>query len=251
MIRAIINGCNGRMGQVLTRIIADTDGMEIVAGIDMNAVSSGSFPVFKTPAECDTPADVMIDFSHFSAVPALIDYCVEKRLPMVIATTALEDGTISKIEEASEQIPIFRSANMSLGINLLAKAIRAIAPSLDGSFNAEIIEKHHNKKLDAPSGTALLLADNIKASCENEKKYIYGRHSKHDEFNINNIAIHAVRGGTIPGEHSVMFIGPDEILELKHVALSRDIFGYGAVKAAAYIAGQPTGLYIMDDMISL
>ena len=237
MIRAIINGCNGRMGQVLTQIIADTDGMEIVAGIDMNAVSSGSFPVFKTPAECDTPADVMID--------------LEKRLPMVIATTALEDGTISKIEEASEQIPIFRSANMSLGINLLAKAIRAIAPSLDGSFNAEIIEKHHNKKLDAPSGTALLLADNIKASCENEKKYIYGRHSKHDEFDINNIAIHAVRGGTIPGEHTVMFIGPDEILELKHVALSRDIFGYGAVKAAAYIAGQPTGLYNMDDMISL
>ena len=249
MIKIIINGCNGRMGKVLTQIISNDDDMDVVAGIDTNVEISEDFPVFSAPEKCDVAADVVIDFSHFSAVPALIDYCTAKKLPMVIATTALEESTVKKIKDASESIPIFHSSNMSLGINLLAKAIRDIAPSVDGDFNAEIVEKHHNKKLDAPSGTAILLADNIKASSKRDKDYIYGRHSKRDEFNPDNIAIHAIRGGTIPGEHTVMFIGPDEIIELKHIALSRDIFGHGAIKAAKYIVNQPVGLYNMDDML--
>ncbi len=190
-----------------------------------------------------------MDFSHFSAVPAVVDYALKTSTPAVIATTALEESTIKKIEEASKSVPMFRSANMSLGINVLLKAISTITPVLEDDFNVEIIEKHHNKKLDSPSGTAVMLADEVKAASKNEKTYSYGRHSKHDEFDMNNITIHAIRGGTIPGDHTVMYIGPDEIIELKHSALSRDIFGNGAVKAAAFIVNQKPGLYSMKDLI--
>ncbi len=250
MIRVLINGCNGRMGRVITRLVAEQDNMQTVAGVDITGEQLSDFPVFSDINDCSVEADVIIDFSHFSAVPKIIDYALKTGTALMVATTALEESTIEKLHEAAKEIPVFRSANMSLGVNLIAKASAMIAQAVDGDFNAEIIEKHHNKKLDSPSGTAILLADKIKDASSNEKTYSYGRHSKHDEFDINNITIHAVRGGTIPGEHTVMFIGPDEVIEIKHSALSRDIFGHGAVKAAAFIVEQKPGrLFSMDDMI--
>ncbi len=237
------------MGRVITRLIGEKDDMKIVAGADVSGEKLSDFPVFKSITECDVKGDVIVDFSHFSAVPAVVDYALKTSTPAVIATTALEESTIKKIEEASKSVPMFRSANMSLGINVLLKAISTITPVLEDDFNVEIIEKHHNKKLDSPSGTAVMLADEVKAASKNEKTYSYGRHSKHDEFDMNNITIHAIRGGTIPGDHTVMYIGPDEIIELKHSALSRDIFGNGAVKAAAFIVNQKPGLYSMKDLI--
>lgn len=251
MIRVLINGCNGRMGRVITRLVAEQENMQTVAGVDITGEQLSDFPVFAKIDECNVEADVIIDFSHFSAVPAVIDYALKTNTALVVATTGLEDSTIDKLHEAAKTIPVFRSANMSLGVNLIANASALIAQTVDGDFNAEIVEKHHNKKLDSPSGTAILLADKIRDASKNEKTYSYGRHSKHDEFDINNITIHAVRGGTIPGEHSVYFIGPDEIIEIKHTALSRDIFGHGAVKAAAFtVAQKPGRLLNMDDMIN-
>jgi len=248
MINVILNGCNGRMGQVLTRIIGEQDDMQVVAGIDAFPAQKNDYPVFGSPQECNVPADVIIDFSHFSAVPNLVKHCIEIKTPLVVATTGLDDECFAALKEASAVIPVFRSANMSIGINALAKAITAITPVLERDFNVEIIEKHHTKKLDSPSGTALLLADKVSDACETKKDYIYGRHSKNDEFKMTDIGIHAVRGGTIPGEHTVIYAGPDEVIELNHLALSRDIFGNGAVAAARFIVKQPIGQYSMDDM---
>lgn len=249
MLRIIINGCNGRMGQVLTRIIGEKEDMKVVAGIDAKPVSLSDYPVFGSPQECDVEADVIIDFSHFSAVPNLLQHCIDIKSPVVVATTGLDDECFAMLAKAAETVPVFRSANMSLGINALAKAISAITPVLEKEFNVEIIEKHHTKKLDSPSGTALLLADKVNEACQVKKDYIYGRHSKHDEFKMTDIGIHAVRGGTIPGEHIVIFAGPDEVIELNHLALSRDIFGNGAVAAAEFIVKQAPGQYSMDDLV--
>lgn len=249
MLNIILNGCNGRMGQVLTKTIAEKDDMQVVAGIDAHPEQKNDYPVFGSPQECDIKADVIIDFSHFSAVPNLLRYCIDVNTPVVVATTALDDECFTMLAEAAKSIPVFRSANMSLGINALAKAIKAITPVLEKDFNVEIIEKHHTKKLDSPSGTAILLADKVNEACETKKEYIYGRHSKHDEFRMDQIGIHAVRGGTIPGEHTVIFAGPDEVIELNHLALSRDIFANGAVAAAQFIVKQEKGQYSMDDLV--
>ncbi len=249
MLRIILNGCNGRMGQVLTRIIGEKEDMKVVAGIDAKAVALSDFPVFSSPQECDVEADVIVDFSHFSAVPNLLQHCIDIKSPVVVATTGLDDACFEMLAKAAETVPVFRSANMSLGINALAKAITAIMPVLEKEFNVEIIEKHHTKKLDSPSGTALLLADKVNDACQVKKDYIYGRHSKHDEFKMTDIGIHAVRGGTIPGEHTVIFAGPDEVIELNHLALSRDIFANGAVAAAEFIVKQAPGQYSMDDLV--
>lgn len=249
MLNIILNGCNGRMGQVLTKTIAEKDDMQVVAGIDAHPEQKNDYPVFGSPQECDIKADVIIDFSHFSAVPNLLRYCIDVKTPVVVATTALDEECFAMLAEAAQTIPVFRSANMSLGINALAKAIKAITPVLEKDFNVEIIEKHHTKKLDSPSGTAILLADKVNEACETKKEYIYGRHSKHDEFRMDQIGIHAVRGGTIPGEHTVIFAGPDEVIELNHLALSRDIFANGAVAAAQFIVKQEKGQYSMDDLV--
>lgn len=249
MLNIILNGCNGRMGQVLTRIIGEKDDMQVVAGIDTHPDQKNDYPVFGSPQECDIKADVIIDFSHFSAVPNLLQYCIDVKTPVVVATTALDDECFDMLAKASDVIPVFRSANMSIGINALAKAIKAITPVLEQDFNVEIIEKHHTKKLDSPSGTAILLADKVNEACKVKKEYIYGRHSKHDEFRMDQIGIHAVRGGTIPGEHTVIFAGPDEVIELNHLALSRDIFANGAIAAAQFIVKQEKGQYSMDDLI--
>ncbi len=251
MLNILLNGANGRMGQVITRLAGEQDDMAIVAGIDISGESRNGFPVYKSvdevPAEVD--ADLVIDFSHFSAVPGLLRFCMERKLPVVVCTTALDEECHALMDEASKVIPVFQSANMSLGINALAKALKAITPALEADFNVEIIEKHHTKKLDSPSGTAILLADTVNEASKADKEYIYGRHSKHDEFSMDNIGIHAVRGGTIPGIHTVMYCGPDEVIELTHTAFSRDIFGNGAITAARYLSQQEPGFYNMNDLI--
>lgn len=248
MLNIILNGCNGRMGQVLTRVIAANEGMQVVAGIDSFGDAKSDYPVFRSTAEVNVKADVIIDFSHFSAVPNLVRYAMEVNTPIVVATTALDEECYAMLDAAAEVIPVFQSANMSIGINALAKAITAITPVLEEKFNVEIIEKHHTTKLDSPSGTAILLADKVSDACKEKKNYIYGRHGKDDKFEMTDLGIHAVRGGTIPGEHTVIYAGPDEVIELNHLAFSRDIFANGAVAAAKFIVQQEKGRYSMDDM---
>ncbi|MEG0156491.1 MAG: 4-hydroxy-tetrahydrodipicolinate reductase, partial [Anaerovoracaceae bacterium] len=204
MINVILHGYKGRMGQVLIDLIGQATDMQVVAGVDGNAQATDEaqgFSTFGAIADCDTPADVIIDFSNHLAVPALLDYSVKTGIPVVVATTALTEEEKAQMVEASTQVPVFNSSNMSLGINLVAKCLQQIMPALEADFNVEIVEKHHNMKKDSPSGTALLLADAANEACKEKKEYIYGRHGSEDECKISQMGIHAVRGGTIPGEH--------------------------------------------------
>lgn len=248
MLDVILSGANGKMGKVLQGIIAQQTEMQVVAGVDRESFAA-EFPTFTQISDVNVSADVIIDFSHFSNVPAVLGFAVEKKMPVVIATTGLEEEQKQALLAASNETAVFFSANMSLGINLLAKAIREITPLLEDEFNIEIVEKHHNLKKDAPSGTALLLADAVNDSVKEKKEYIYGRHGNDLTNPLSELGIHAVRGGTIPGEHTVIYAGPDEIIELNHFALSRNIFANGAVKAAKYINKKPAGLYDMEKLI--
>ncbi|OJG46220.1 dihydrodipicolinate reductase [Enterococcus hermanniensis] len=236
------------MGKVLQALIAQQAEMQVVAGIDREAFEA-DFPTYQAISDCREAADVVIDFSHYSAVPAVLTYCIKHQLPVVIATTGLTDEVKTQLLSASKETAVFFSANMSIGINLLAKAIREITPLLEDEFNIEIVEKHHNQKKDAPSGTALLLADAVNDAVKTPKTYIYGRHGNDLENPLAELGIHAVRGGTIPGEHTVIYAGPDEVLELNHLALSRNIFASGAVKAAKYISQKTIGLFDMEKLI--
>lgn len=248
MLKIILSGANGKMGRVLQEMIAAQADLTVVAGVDREAFSA-DFPTFTSINEVDVVADVMIDFSHYTAVPDVLNFAVAKKMPVVVATTGLDDATKALLQEASQKTAVFFSANMSLGINLLAKAIREITPLLEDDFNIEIVEKHHNMKKDAPSGTALLLADAVNDAVVDKKKYIYGRHGNDLTNPLSELGIHAVRGGTIAGEHTVIYAGPDEIIELNHFAISRNIFANGALKAAKYIAEKPVGLYDMEKLI--
>lgn len=249
MIDVILHGANGRMGKVLQEMISADPQLQVVAGIDKWIDESSPLRQYAAPSDCQTKADVIIDFSNHSAIPALLDYCVASKTPVVVATTALTEDSKAQMREAAKTIPVFFSANMSLGINVLMKALKAITPVLEESFNIEIIEKHHNKKADSPSGTAILLADTINDACAVKKDYVFGRHGKEDECKLTDLGIHAIRGGTIPGEHTVLYAGPDELIELKHTALSRTIFAGGAVKAAKFLTGKTPGLYTMEDLV--
>ncbi len=251
MTNIILHGACGRMGQTIASVVAENPGLNIVAGVDSVGVIPGgfAFPVYRSLGECKEDADVIIDFSHHTAVPGVVAYGLERGIPVLIATTGLSPEEYSTITEASKTLPVFHSSNFSLGINCLAKAMAGIVPSLEGDFHIEIVEKHHALKKDSPSGTALLLADSINKACKDKKEYIYGRHSKNDLCGKEQMGIHAVRGGTIPGEHSIIFAGPDEVIEITHTAYSRAIFARGAVKAAEYLAGKPVGLYSMQDLI--
>lgn len=248
MLNIILNGCFGRMGQELQEEIHNDKNLTLVAGIDRNQ-QKADFPVYQSLADVTQTADVVIDFSHDSGVAALIDQCVQKKLPTVVATTGLSEDTKQKMEQASSTIPIFYSANMSLGINVLIEALQKITPALEEDFDTEIIEKHHNQKKDAPSGTALLLADSINEVSQTKKDYIFGRAGKENTNPSNEMGIHAVRGGTIPGEHTVIYAGNDEIIELKHTALSRRIFASGALKAGKFLKNQKPGIYSMSDLL--
>lgn len=250
-MKVIINGCNGAMGQVLSRIIDNEDDIEILAGIDRNPERyNNNYPVYSEIFSCREKAEVIIDFSSPNSLKSLLEYGVEKRIPLVIATTGLSEENIESIVEASKIIPIFQSSNTSLGVNTLINLVKKAAMVLEESFDIEIIEKHHNKKVDAPSGTAYMIANAINGKLGNSKEFIYGREGNKDARRKNHIGIHAVRGGTIPGEHTVIFAGEDEVIEIKHTAFSKDIFAAGAVKAARYIIKQEKGLYNMDNLIS-
>lgn len=248
MIKVIINGCNGKMGRVLQEIIAAEPEMEIAAGIDITENSSVTYPIFPSVAQCSCEADVVIDFTIAKIVDQLLDDCVEKKLPLVLCTTGLTPEQLAHVEEASKQIPIVQSYNMSLGINTLAKILESVAPTLaDAGFDIEIIEKHHNQKIDAPSGTAKLLYDVIHEDIE-ETKEVYDRSTVHHKRERNEVGIQSVRAGTIFGEHSVLFAGHDEIIEVKHTALSKEVFVQGAISACLKIADKENGLFSLKNL---
>ena len=236
---------------MITACAKERDDCEIVAGIDPVQQSAGGFPVFSSPALCTVEADVVVDFSHPGALTPLLDYAVAQKLPIVVATTGLSPQQISQIEAAAKVIPVFFTANMSLGVNLLAELAKKAAAVLGGQFDIEIIEKHHNQKIDAPSGTALLLADEIATALTDMPKYVYDRHAVRKKRDKNEIGIHAIRGGTIVGEHEVLFAGRDEILSLTHCATSKEVFATGSLNAAMFICSRPAGLYNMGSLVEL
>lgn len=251
MVKMIMHGCNGKMGQVISGICREDEEIEIVAGIDPYTQVDNPYPVFANIAECDVEADVIVDFAAAAAVDGLLDYCVAKQIPVVLCTTGLSEEQLAGVEEASKKVAVLKSANMSLGINmlmdLLQKAARILAPA---GFDMEIVEKHHNQKVDAPSGTALALADSINEALDNAYGYKYDRTQERKKREKYEIGIQAVRGGSIVGEHEVIFAGTDEVIEIKHTAYSKAIFGKGAVEAAKYLAGKPAGRYEMSDVIA-
>ncbi len=249
MIKVIINGAKGTMGQVLSKIITAEKDMEVVAGVDKNATEKESaYPIYKNLNDVSEECDVVIDFSHVSCLHEILAFSVEKKLPLIVATTGLSDENKNSIKECAKNIPILNSANMSLGVNALASVLKSISPILGEGFDIEIIEKHHNKKADAPSGTAYLLADAVNQALNNSKSYIYGREGNSAKRQENEIGIHAIRGGTIPGEHTVIFAGLDEVIEFKHTALSKNVFAAGAIRAARFITVAAPGLYSMKDI---
>lgn len=250
MIRIVLNGCGGKMGKMVTECAKNFKDVEIAAGIDKFGCES-SYPVFKTVAELNVDYDVLLDFSRADALTDLIELTEKTKKPLVICSTGFSDEQLALIDEKSKTLPLFRSGNMSLGINLINALLRKVAPILYGNYDIEIIEKHHNQKVDAPSGTALLLADTIKDSLKDETKYVYGRqgHAKREQ---NEIGIHAIRGGSIVGDHDVIFAGAGEVIELNHKAISREVFAVGALKACEFMATvTKPGLYDMDDVINL
>ena len=251
MLRIILSGCNGRMGKVVSQICSEMENVSIVAGIDLITTRNFSYPVYPQAAKIEETADVVIDFSNPAALPALLDYCTANKLPIVIATTGLDQNIINAIDKAAQLIPVFRSANMSLGINVLMMIVERAAKILSDTYDIEIIEKHHNQKLDAPSGTALMIADAVKQAIDFEPEYVYDRSQVRKKREKHEIGISAIRGGTIVGEHQVIFAGRDETVEITHTALSREIFASGAVKAAAFLAGcKNAGVYSMQDLVN-
>ncbi len=249
MINILLCGASGKMGHAVVRAVSERENIKISAGYDIVPCPEYDFPVY-TSLNCISEAiDVIIDFSHPSLTDGVIDFASEKHIPSVICTTGLSKDQISKINRISSSVPVFFSANMSLGVNLLIDLVKRASKILEDNFDIEIIEKHHNQKIDAPSGTALAIADAIADTVSYESEYTYDRHSVRKKRDKKEIGIHAVRGGTIVGEHSVIFAGCDEVIELKHTATSKEVFAVGAVKAAEFIKNMSPGLYSMKDLI--
>ena len=247
--KIIISGCNGRMGRVVESICEADPDVSVVAGFDVS-LESRAFPVFVSPANFTGEADAVIDFSSPAALDGLLAFAMERKVPLVLATTGYSDEQLAQIDEASKHIPIFRSANMSLGINVLLELVKKAAAVLGDSYDIEIVEKHHNRKVDAPSGTALMIADAAASALNFKPEYVYERHSVRQGRDKKEIGISAVRGGTIVGIHEIMFAGRDEIIEIKHTAMSREIFANGAVKAAKFLAGvSKPGMYDMSMLV--
>lgn len=250
MVKIIMHGCNGKMGQVITDMVKNDDTAEIVAGIDVVDNRDNGYPVFTDIDACDVPADVIIDFAAAVAVDKLLDYSVKHKIPVVLCTTGLSEAQIARVEEASRKVAVLRSANMSLGINTLMKLLKEAANIFaPAGYDIEIVEKHHNQKVDAPSGTAIALADSINEARNNEYEYVYDRSQVRKKRDKKELGISAVRGGTIVGEHEVIFAGVDEVIEFKHTAYSKSVFAKGAVEAGKYLAGKSAGLYNMSDVI--
>ena len=250
MLRILLSGCNGAMGKVITNCVAERDDCEIVAGLDVNTADNDKYPIFGSADDINVKADVIIDFSHPSALSGVLKYALSTKTPAVISTTGLSEEQINSLHLASSQIPIFFSANMSLGVSLVSELVKKAASVLGANFDIEIIETHHNKKIDAPSGTALAIADAIADTMTDDAKYVYERQSVRKQREKSEIGIHAIRGGTIVGDHDVIYAGPDEVITLSHSAASREVFAQGAVKAAMFMAGKPKGFYCMDDLFN-
>ena len=253
MVKAILHGCNGKMGRTVTQMIAEDDGIEIAAGIDLYDGVQNSYPVFQNIADCDVQADVIIDFANASAADALLEYSSSRGVPVVLCSTGLSDAQLRKVQETAGKAAVLKSANMSLGINmlleLLKNAVRVLAPA---GFDIEIVEKHHNQKLDAPSGTALALADSMNEALEGISgtayDYNYDRSVRRQKRDKNEIGISSVRGGNIVGEHEVIFAGTDEVITFQHTAFSKAVFAKGAVEAAKFLAKKQPGVYDMADV---
>lgn len=250
MVKMIMHGCNGRMGHVIVDLCKEDQDIQVVAGVDAFGENTYDFPVFKSLSECNVDADVIVDFSNASAVDGLLDYCTDKGIPVVLCSTGLSAQQLDKVKEASSKVAVLKSANMSVGVNALIKVLKEVSPLFAAAgFDIEIVEKHHNQKLDAPSGTAIALADSINESLNNEYEYVNDRSTRREKRPVKEIGISAVRGGTIVGDHDVIFAGHDEVVTLSHRAYSRAIFGKGAIQAAKFLAGKSAGMYDMSDVL--
>ena len=250
MLRLILSGCNGRMGRAVEHLCAAQPDLEIAAGFDLLGTGDRDFPVFSSPAEFQGQADAVIDFSSPAALPPLLGFCTARRVPVVLATTGYSQEQLAAIDRAAERIPVFRSANMSVGVNVLLALVRQATAALGGDYDIEIVEKHHNKKVDAPSGTALMLADAAASALPCQPDYVYDRHSVRRARAKEEIGICSVRGGGIVGDHDVLFAGENEVITLSHSAMSREVFASGAIRAARFLSGVASpGLYSMTDLV--
>ena len=247
MVRVIMHGCNGVMGQVITGMAKDMEGLTIVAGIDLKNDKENGYPVYASLEECKEEADAVVDFASPKAADHLMDFCAEKKLGLVLCTTGLSEEQIKKVKETAEKTAVLRSANMSLGVNLLLKLVKEAS----SGFDIEIVEKHHNQKKDAPSGTALALAESMNEALGNQYHYVYDRSSVHEKRDPKEIGIASVRGGSIVGDHDVIFAGKDEVITFNHTAYSKAIFAKGALEAAKFLAGKEPGLYDMSNVVQL
>ncbi len=249
MVRLILSGCNGKMGHVITRCAAERCDCSIVAGFDLNTENHAGFPVYANPANCGLKADAVIDFSHPSAFSGVLSYALDNRLPLVMATTGLDEKQVLALKDASADIPVFFSANMSMGVSLIMELAKKAASVLGNDFDVEIVEKHHNQKVDAPSGTALMLADAVSEGLDYTPRYVFDRHDRREKRIKEEIGFSSIRGGTIVGEHELIFAGHDEIVTITHTAMSKEIFAVGALNAALFLASRPAGFYSMKDLI--
>ena len=250
MLKIIISGCNGHMGRVVADLCTADPQVEVVGGFDVMGPTDREFPVFTSPDQFKGEADAVIDFSSPAALDGLLSFAKSTKTPLVLATTGYTPEQVAQVGAAALEVPIFRSANMSLGINLLLELVKKAASVLGDSYDIEIVERHHRRKVDAPSGTALMIADAVASACGHETEYVFERHSVHHPRDKKEIGISAVRGGTIVGEHEIIFAGHDEVMEIKHTALSREIFAQGAVEAAKFMAGVTApGMYDMSMLV--
>lgn len=251
MTNIILSGCNGKMGQVISRLVADREDVNIAFGVDINTEEKSGYKVYGSFENAPDEGDVVIDFSHPACFDGIVSYCKRTGTPLVMATTGLSDEQRAELNKLSDKCAVFFSANMSLGVNLLVSLVKKAAALLEDSFDIEIIEKHHNQKIDAPSGTALMIADEIADTLSQNPEYVYDRHSVRKKRSKNEIGIHAVRGGTIVGEHDVIFAGNDEIIEINHKAMSKEIFAVGSIKAAKFLKGKASGMYSMKNIMDI
>lgn len=249
MTRILLCGCNGKMGRAVTACVETRDDCEVVAGVDVNTALPNTYPVFASPADCTVPVDVIIDFSHPSCLNGILEYATKHGVPAVICTTGLSEEQKEAIQRAEAQTAVFFSANMSIGVSLLAELAKKAAAVLGTDFDVEIIEKHHNQKVDAPSGTALMLGDAVREGLPYDAHYVYDRHAVRQKRDPHEIGFSAIRGGTIVGEHDVLFAGRDECITLSHSATSKQVFAVGAVNAAVFLKGKPSGAYSMKDLV--
>lgn len=249
MTNIILSGCNGKMGQVISRLASERDDVSIAFGFDINTESKFGYPVYNSFEGVAEKGDVVIDFSHPACFDAVTTFCKNTNTPLVMATTGLSEEQNKALDDLSKVVPVFKTANMSLGVNLIVNLVKKAAQILEDNFDIEIVEKHHNQKIDAPSGTALMIADEISSVLSEAPEYVYDRHSVRKKRGKKEIGLHAVRGGTIVGEHEVIFAGNDEIIEIKHTAMSKEVFAVGSIKAAIYIKDMFPGMYSMKNIM--